>query len=82
MAQDSIDRASLISFAVRRGISAEMIAKRCETDVIGRFVELSGGRRGTSFEELAQGAGLDPELVGGCGLRLAWPIKPRPTRTT
>ena len=66
LAGDSIERASLISFAVRRGISAEAIAKRCETeDVIGRFVELTGGPRGTShtFEELAQEAGLSTDLV-------------------
>ena len=66
LAHDSIERASLISFAVRRGISAEAIAKRCETeDVIGRFVDLTGVPRGTShtFEELAKDAGLDSDLV-------------------
>ena len=67
LAHDSIERARLISFAVRRGISAEAIAKRCETDdVIGRFVSLGGEPRGASrpFDDLAKEAGLDPHLVG------------------
>ncbi len=64
LTSDAIERARLVSFAVRRGIAAEAIAEQSE-DVIGRFIELTGRQRGEVYtvEEAAKVVGLDPDTV-------------------
>ncbi len=64
---DALGRARLVSFAVRRGITAEAIARACEgDDVIGRFLDLIAGtdpRQTHSVAEAASAAGLDEAVV-------------------
>lgn len=66
LAAGSIERARLISFAVRRGIAAEAIAAHSEhEDVIGRFVEVTGRAEGSTYSlaDAAAAVGLDEETV-------------------
>lgn len=64
---DAAERAQLISFAVRRGITAKMIARACEVDdVIGRFQDMiTGGkpRRTHDVADAARASGLDDATV-------------------
>lgn len=64
---DALGRARLVSFAVRRGIAAEAIARACETDdVVGRFLEMIEGpepRPTHELPEVARDLGLDETVV-------------------
>lgn len=64
---DALDRARLISFAVRRGITAESIAQACDHhDVIGRFAKLIAGtepRTARTLDDAARSVGLDELFV-------------------
>lgn len=64
---DAAERAQLIGFAVRRGITAKMIARACEVDdVIGRFQDMiTGGepRQTHDVTEVARVTGLDDATV-------------------
>src|SRR5688500_1527886 len=57
----AIERARLVAFAVRRGLTAEAIAETCaEHDLIGRFAEMIVGtdpRRTHSVGEVADASG-------------------------
>ncbi len=64
---DAVDRASLIGFAIRRGITAEAIARICaDDDVIGRFRAMIAGTGSRSMHRIADVAretGLDETVV-------------------
>lgn len=65
---DDLERARLILYAERRGITAEDIADACRSqgDVLGQFVELiTGGapRRGRPIEEVAELNGIEPQAL-------------------
>jgi adenylate cyclase len=65
---EEIERARLIAYAERRGISSADIADACRTqgDVLGQFVALiTGGmpRLGHPPDDVADAAGLDPDTL-------------------